>query len=86
MDFAKGANPPREVASTVPKFRMVRSKPRRTVLVLDVSASMLPFINDEKADRLLKLRQVRFEYPALEEIGICLNRVSVYLRFQTLSH
>ena len=51
-DF-KDTNPPRDVTSTVPDFRLVRVKEKRTVLILDVSGSMQ---NDNK---LLKLRQVK---------------------------
>ena len=40
QDFAHGNNPPREVYSTVPEFRIVRQQPKRTVLVLDTSGSM----------------------------------------------
>ena len=40
QDFANGKNPPREVDSTAPEFRIVRQQQKRTVLVLDTSGSM----------------------------------------------
>ena len=40
QDFANGNNPPREVNSTAPEFRIVRQQQKRTVLVLDTSGSM----------------------------------------------
>ncbi|XP_064595911.1 calcium-activated chloride channel regulator 1-like [Liolophura sinensis] len=49
-DFAEGANPPREVQSTVPKFRFVKHRSKRTVIVLDTSGSMV-------GNKLLKLGQ-----------------------------
>lgn len=52
VDFA-GKNPPREVESTVPTFRVVRQMEKKTVLILDISGSM-------GTDRLAKLNQVFF--------------------------
>ncbi len=51
-DFANGANPPNEVITTVPDFRVVRQKEKRTVLVLDTSGSM------DSNDKIDKLNQV----------------------------
>ena len=39
-DFAGSNNPPVTVASTEPRFKLVQSSVKRTVLVLDVSGSM----------------------------------------------
>lgn len=40
QDFRDGNNPPRDVNFTDPEFRIVRQQEKRTVLVLDKSASM----------------------------------------------
>ncbi|XP_035692459.1 calcium-activated chloride channel regulator 4-like [Branchiostoma floridae] len=40
QDFANGANPPREVVSTVPDFVLLQEKEPMMVLVLDTSGSM----------------------------------------------
>ncbi|XP_067674814.1 calcium-activated chloride channel regulator 3A-1-like [Haliotis asinina] len=42
-DFEKNFNPPRNVTSTAPTFRLVKESTRRTVLVLDTSGSMESF-------------------------------------------
>ena len=39
-DFKNDINPPVQVPSTEPRFRLVQSVTKRTVLVLDVSGSM----------------------------------------------
>lgn len=51
-DFADGNNPPREVSSTAPTFRIVRQQEKRTVLVLDTSGSMG---DDKKIDLLAQV-------------------------------
>ena len=53
VDF-NNTNPPRNVTSTTPTFKVVREKSKRTVLVLDVSSSM------KTNDRIGILRQVKF--------------------------
>ncbi|XP_038053988.1 calcium-activated chloride channel regulator 1-like [Patiria miniata] len=50
-DFADGANPPREVAVTLPRFSVKRAKKRRVVLVLDTSSSMN---ENRKFEKLLR--------------------------------
>ncbi|XP_066266310.1 calcium-activated chloride channel regulator 4-like [Branchiostoma lanceolatum] len=40
QDFANGANPPKEVVTTVPDFELLQEKEPRMVLVLDTSGSM----------------------------------------------
>ncbi|CAH1799912.1 unnamed protein product [Owenia fusiformis] len=55
-DFEKDFNPPRNVTSTVPEFRVVRQKEKKTVLVLDVSGSM------GQNSRIVKLRQACSNY------------------------
>ncbi|XP_064594338.1 calcium-activated chloride channel regulator 1-like [Liolophura sinensis] len=50
QDFAGGANLPRDVPSTVPTFRFVKYRSKRTVIVLDISGSMV-------GNKLKKLRQ-----------------------------
>ena len=59
VDF-KNKNPPRNVSSTEPTFKVVREKSKRTVLVLDVSGSM------KDNGRIGKLRQVNNHNSRLE--------------------
>ena len=54
-DFINGANPPNDLPSTVPTFKVVQQQEvRRSILILDVSGSM----NDN--NRMTKLNQVRY--------------------------
>ncbi|XP_071112483.1 calcium-activated chloride channel regulator 3A-1-like [Haliotis cracherodii] len=55
-DFEKNFNPPRNVTSTVPTFRLVKESTKRTVLVLDTSGSMDSF------DRISKLARAASNY------------------------
>ncbi|XP_046584370.1 calcium-activated chloride channel regulator 1-like [Haliotis rubra] len=55
-DFEKNFNPPRNVTSTVPTFRLVKESTRRTVLVLDTSGSM------ESFGRISKLARAASNY------------------------
>ncbi|XP_070558064.1 calcium-activated chloride channel regulator 1-like [Ptychodera flava] len=55
-DFKSGANSPRDVTDTTPTFKILKSAPKRIVLVLDTSGSM------ETNDRIGKLNQLATKY------------------------
>nr|XP_006816547.1 PREDICTED: epithelial chloride channel protein-like [Saccoglossus kowalevskii] len=55
-DFENGMNPPREIGSSVPTFRTVKRRNKRTVLVMDTSGSM------EENGRIDKLHQAVSNY------------------------
>merc|ERR1711892_205 len=76
-DFAEGANQPGNLANTEPEFILVGSamEPVSYVLVMDVSSSMLPGVNDNKADRAKAMieeakRSAKFEIQDGVQLGM----------------